>query len=64
MSAQNTNTMTAPMAQSVSDESILKISKEITVKFIEMGRITPATFNHDFKAIFTSIEETVRNNQK
>lgn len=47
-------------AESVSDESILKIAKEITVKFIEVGRVTPASFAADFKGIYTTIEQTVR----
>jgi len=44
----------------VSDETILKISKEIAVKFIETGRITPATFETTFKNIYTTIDNTVR----
>jgi len=44
----------------VSDESILKIAKEIAVKFIEIGRITPASFNEDFTNIHTTIEAVAR----
>ncbi len=44
----------------VSDETVLKISKEIAVKFIEVGRISPATFGECFKDIYTAIETTVR----
>lgn len=40
-------------------EAILKVTKEITVKFIEMGRVTPATFDETFKNIHTTISETV-----
>ncbi|WP_457577457.1 hypothetical protein [Desulfomarina sp.] len=39
----------------VSEEMILKISKEIAVKFIEVGRITPTSF----PAIFTTIHSTI-----
>lgn len=46
----------------VSEEIILKISKEIAVKFIEVGRITPATFPATFTTIYSTIERTVRNN--
>lgn len=46
---------------SISDETILKISKEIVVKFIEMGKITPAGFDLNFKNIYTTIDKTVRN---
>lgn len=45
----------------VSDDTVLKIAKEIAVKFIEVGRLTPATFDETFKAIHTTITETVRN---
>lgn len=46
--------------QSVSDEAILKMSKEIVVKFIEMGKITPAGFDLNFKSIYSTIDKTVR----
>ena len=42
-----------------SDDAILKMTKEITVKFIEVGRITPSTFDQAFKDIHRTIEETV-----
>lgn len=47
--------------QSISDDTILKITKEIAVKFIEVGRLTPSTFNETFKEIHRTIEETVYN---
>jgi len=43
----------------VTDEIILKIAKEISIKFIEVGRITPATFEQSFKSIFSAIDTTV-----
>ncbi|SDO99425.1 hypothetical protein [Desulforhopalus singaporensis] len=45
----------------VSNETILKFAKEITVKFIEVGRVTPATFAHTFDNIYTTIANSVRN---
>ncbi|MBE0586383.1 MAG: hypothetical protein IH612_21790 [Desulfofustis sp.] len=45
----------------VSDETVLKIAKEIAIKFIEVGRLTPATFDETFKAIHGTISETVNN---
>ncbi len=45
--------------QTVSTETVLKIAKEISVKFIEVGRLTPATFDATFKSIYQTIEETV-----
>ncbi len=52
---------TRSVEQSISDDTILKITKEIAVKFIEVGRLTPATFNETFKEIHRTIEETVYN---
>ena len=54
----------ADSERSVSDESILKIAKEIAVKFIEVGRITPASFDRNFRDIHTTIEATVRKEQQ
>jgi hypothetical protein len=50
-------------SNSVSRETILKISKEIAVKFIEVGRITPATFPTTFKTIYSTINQAVRKDQ-
>lgn len=47
-------------SSTILDETILKIAKEITVKFIEVGRITPATFDISFKDIYATIDQTVR----
>jgi len=43
----------------VSEELILKISKEIVIKFIEVGRVTPASFNETFSSIHTTIKESI-----
>ena len=48
--------------KTISDDTILKISKEIAVKFIEVGRLTPSTFNETFKDIYRTIEDTVQKN--
>lgn len=45
----------------VSDETILKVSKEIAVKFIEMGRMTPSSFKDHFASIHSTIKQTVNN---
>ena len=45
--------------ESVSRESILKVSKEVAIKFIETGRVTPATFEDTFTTIYTTIQKTV-----
>jgi hypothetical protein len=43
----------------INEESILKVSKEVAIKFIEMGRITPSTFDETFRKIHSTIKETV-----
>ena len=42
------------------DEQILRTAKEIVVKFIEVGRVSPTTFNESFQGIYTAIKETVK----
>lgn len=42
------------------DEQILKAAKEIVVKFIETGRLSPASFGETFKNVYRTIEETIR----
>jgi hypothetical protein len=44
----------------VSDETLLKVAKEVAIKFIEVGRLTPATFEQTFDSIYHTIKETVR----
>jgi len=46
-------------SRTVSEDVILKIAKEIAVKFIEVGRLTPATFDETFKNIHQTIRETI-----
>ncbi len=58
-SVDKTSKKTEPSV-AISDEIILKIAKEISIKFIEVGRITPATFEVSFKDIYSTIDKTVR----
>lgn len=48
------------MAKPSMQEQILRASKEIAVKFIEVGRLSPSSFNQTFKEIYATIESTVR----
>lgn len=45
------------------DEQILRASKEIMVKFIETGRVSPSGFSETFKEIYQTIKETVRGSE-
>jgi hypothetical protein len=45
------------------NELILKVTKEIVVKFIEMGRVTPASFEEVFKLVYKAVASVkLRNN--
>ena len=41
------------------DEQILRATKEIVVKFIEGGRISPSGFHDAFKGIYKTVQTTV-----
>ena len=49
-----------PVQQPVTDEAIFKVAKEIVVKFIEVGRLTPSSFDETFERVYRAIERTVR----
>jgi hypothetical protein len=40
-------------------EQILRASKEIIVKFIETGRVSPNSFEETFRSIHTTVKKTV-----
>jgi hypothetical protein len=42
------------------EEQILRASKEIVVKFIEVGRLSPTNFAETFKSVYKAVEETVK----
>ena len=46
------------------NELILRTAKEIVVKFIEVGRVSPSGFGETFKNIYESIEETIAGSNK
>jgi hypothetical protein len=52
---QNEETLMASM-----DEHILKAAKEIVVKFIECGRLSPSGFAETFQSIYKTVDETVK----
>jgi len=39
------------------EEVILKVVKEIVVKFIEMGKVTPVTFDETFRSVYRTVDE-------
>jgi len=44
----------------VTDEAIFKVTKEIVVKFIEVGRLTPANFDETYNRVYETIRKSVR----
>ena len=42
------------------DEQILRATKEIVVKFIETGRVSPAGFSELFQNVYVTIENSVK----
>jgi len=49
-----------PVNRPVSDEAILKVAKEVVVKFIEVGRLSPANFDETFQSIYKTVHDAVR----
>jgi hypothetical protein len=41
------------------DKNILQVAKEVVIKFIEVGRISPGNFGENFSLIYDAIHETV-----
>jgi hypothetical protein len=41
------------------EEKILKITKEIVVKFIEIGRVSPTQFDGVFQSVFRTVKSNV-----
>ena len=48
----------APLAPR--EELILKAAKEIVVKFIEVGRVSPASFNDTFKLVIDTLRQSLK----
>lgn len=49
-----------PDNRSVSDDAIFKVTKEIVVKFIEVGRMTPANFDEIYNRVYETVRKSVR----
>ncbi len=40
------------------DELVLRMTKEVIIKFIELGRVSPGNFDAHFRSIFWTIKKT------
>ena len=49
-----------PYNRQITDEAIFKVTKEIVVKFIEVGRLTPANFEETYEQVFQTVKESAR----
>lgn len=45
------------------EERILKIAKEVVVKFIEIGRVSPTQFDGVFKSVFGTIKSSLSSDE-
>ncbi|MBW1917953.1 MAG: hypothetical protein JRI57_08025 [Deltaproteobacteria bacterium] len=45
---------------STKEELVLKVTKEIIVKFIEVGRVSPASFNELFKVVNDTVRDSIK----
>jgi len=50
----------APASLSPREELLLKAAKEIVVKFIEVGRVSPASFNDTFKLVIDTLRQSLK----
>ena len=41
-------------------QRVLKAAKEVMVKFIETGRVSPASYEETFKKVYSAMLESVR----
>lgn len=42
------------------DEQILRTTKEIIVKFVELGRLSPSTVHESFRDIYGTVNQAVK----
>ena len=65
MSQQNKSNEQKPFKNKpITDDAILKVAKEVVVKFIEVGRLSPQNFDETFDTIFKSVKNSVRSQGK
>jgi hypothetical protein len=50
----------AQLNRPVTDEAVFKAAKEIVVKFIEVGRLTPTNFEETYARVFEAVRKSVR----
>ena len=56
---KNEENKTPQFHRPVTDEAIFKGAKEIVVKFIEVGRLTPGNFAETFDQVYKAVKRSV-----
>ena len=49
-----------PYNRRITDEAIFKVTKEIVVKFIEVGRLTPVNFEETYACVYKIVKESAK----
>ncbi len=49
-----------PLNRPISDEAVFKVVKEIVVKFIEVGRLTPTNFEETYERVYETVKRSVQ----
>jgi len=44
----------------ITDEMVFKVTKEIVVKFIEVGRLTPTNFEETYERVFQTVKRSAK----
>ena len=50
--------LTAPLTPR--EELLMKVAKEIVVKFIEVGRVSPSSFAETFKTVMDTLRQSFK----
>ena len=58
--SKKTQSAPDPAVKTISEEAILKVAKEIVVKFIEVGRLSPSNVGETFQDVYNAVRDTVR----
>jgi len=55
--------MGSQMKKGSFEDQVLRTSKEIVVKFIETGRVSPTGFPDTFKLIYEAVHQTAKSHE-
>jgi len=44
----------------ITDEGVFKVVKEIIIKFIEVGRLTPTNFEETYELVYKTVKRSVK----